>query len=660
MIKKITITLVILLILALIGRLILADQGGLPFLSSKEGGDSLWSYETQEGTLTLTAYNGRADSVTVPDVIDGIPVGSLGDGTFAGNTRLKEVTIPDAVLIEGRSVFENCTSLSRMHLPAAQKILPAKTFAGCTGLTAIDLPDGLTTIRSEAFSGCIGLSVLMIPDSVTSIENEAFLNCSALNELRISRNLNNLGTHAFRGTPWLSKQTDEFVMVGNRVLVKYNGIAETVEVPLGVTQITDAFEDNFFPIEIILPESLTSIGPHAFAGCRSLETLNIPDRVRNIGESAFRGCSHLAAAVLPDSLQRIGSSAFQSCSALTRLLLPEGIRTLPSLSFANCDNLRTLQIPQSVETISDDILSFSGITDLRVYKGSVGEQFAVDKGIPYTYMQQANNDFIFQQTENGVQAVLYTGAVYDVVIPETLGGDPVISLSDILFQHNPTVRSVSLPESIQSISNYSFADMAELRAVKLPSTLKSIGAGAFMGDPMLGDLEIPASVEEIADDAFFNCPSLVIVAEEGTYGYDWAVKSGIRVKDSKKVSTEQFKFVDPYGRVLLAGYEGIDPAPEMPRYNEYGEFVTGIADEAFRGIEITSITIPEGYESIGELAFADDPVSLEITLPRSISSIGENCFENTTAVIYGYNGSYAEDYARKHKIKFLIIYEWEL
>lgn len=660
MIKKITIVLVIILILVA-GALVLLDKfsllSSLPIRSDNK--DTVWKYEVEEGTVTLTSYLGKEEAPVIPEEMDGIPVSSLGDGLFAGNTRIKQISIPDSVQITGSSVFENCTDLVSVRLSAEQKTIPSRTFAGCTKLKNTVLPDGLQSVGNAAFSGCTALSYLVIPDSVNSIGTDAFLNCGALSELTISRNLTSIGSHAFRGTAWLSRQTDEFVAIGDRILIKYNGIAESVEVPLGITQITDAFEDNIFPIEIILPDSLTSIGPHAFTGCRNLETLNIPERVRSIGESAFRGCSHLNPITLPDTLTRIGSSAFQSCSSLNRLLIPEGVKSLPALAFANCENLRMLQIPQSVETINPDIVSFSGIQELRVYKGSAGEEFAVSNNIPFNYMQQSSNDFIFQQMENGVQVVLYTGDVYDVVIPAVLSGENVISLSDILFQHNYVVRSVSLPETITSISDYSFADMPELRAVKLPSGLVSIGSGAFSNDTMLGDLEIPTSVQEIADDAFLGCSSLVIVAEEGSYAYDWAVRTGIRVKDNKNVGTELFKFVEPHGQVLISAYDGYERKPELPRFNEYGDFVSGIADDAFRGKELSSVTIPEGFESIGDYSFAENLLGLEITLPRSITSIGENCFEGTETVIYGYNKSYAEDYARMHKIKFLIIYEWE-
>ena len=150
--------------------------------------------------------------------------------------------------------------------------------------------------------------------------------------------------------------------------------------------------------------------------------INIPAKVRSIGESAFRGCSHLLKVDLPDGLTSIGSSAFQSCSALDQIIIPEGVKSLPALSFANCDKLRVLQIPESVVNIAQDIVIYSGIQELRVVKNSTGEEFAKANGYIYSYKQQTNDDFIYQQLEDGVQIILYVGDIYDVVIPERISG----------------------------------------------------------------------------------------------------------------------------------------------------------------------------------------------------------------------------------------------
>ena len=65
--------------------------------------------------------------------------------------------------------------------------------------------------------------------------------------------------------------------------------------------------------DIIIPDSVTSIGNEAFLFCNSLHSLVLPDGVSSIGDSAFRGCTSLTDIVIPDSVAIIGDRAFKGC-----------------------------------------------------------------------------------------------------------------------------------------------------------------------------------------------------------------------------------------------------------------------------------------------------------------------------------------------------------
>ena len=90
-----------------------------PTVSAEKSGD--WEYVAYDGGATVTKYYGSETVVTVPPVISGYPVTSIGDGAFYGCTYLASVTIPNSVTSIGRYVTGRALSSERSPVPLPGK-----------------------------------------------------------------------------------------------------------------------------------------------------------------------------------------------------------------------------------------------------------------------------------------------------------------------------------------------------------------------------------------------------------------------------------------------------------------------------------------------------------------------------------------------------------
>ena len=319
-------------------------------------------------------------SVTIPNSVT-----SIGNGAFYDCSRLTSITIPNSVTRIGDGAFAYCSGLTSIKvksdntnydsrdncnaiietksntliagckkttIPNSVKSIGGWAFSGCSGLTSITIPNSVTSIGYYAFSGCSGLTSITIPNSVTRIGDYAFGDCSGLTSVTIPNSVTRIGDGAFA---YCSGLTSIKVESGNTSYDSRDNCNAIIET-----------ESNTLIAgcnSTIIPNSVTSIGSHAFSRRSGLTSVTIPNSVTTIGAFAFQGCRGLTSVAIGSSVTRIGLRAFGGCRGLTSVTIPNSVTRIEDEAFSGCSGLTSvtseIENPFDIKdnTFSDDTYS---------------------------------------------------------------------------------------------------------------------------------------------------------------------------------------------------------------------------------------------------------------------------------------------------------------
>ena len=214
----------------------------------------------------------------------------------------------------------------------------------------------------------------------------------------------------------------------------------------------------------------------------------------------------------------IGNAAFRD-SSVTSVTIPASVTEIGSNAFAGCTNLT------SVNYIGD-------WSKLTIQSGNPAVQDAANAPL---------FDFAFIPPDNTAVIVTnykYNGAAADVTIPSRYQGKPVTtighaaffnsavtsvtipdsvtSISDEAFINCPKLTNISIPNSVTYIGFSAFSSCTSLKSITLPSSLSFISGALFLGCSQLTTIHIPVSVTSIGNNAFADCPSLMTVTYPGS------------------------------------------------------------------------------------------------------------------------------------------------
>lgn len=228
------------------------------------------------------------------------------------------------------------------------------------------------------------------------------------------------------------------------------------------------------------------------------------------------------------TVETIGNTAFEN-SAVTSVTIPASVTEIGSNAFAGCTNLTSV--------------NYEGDwSNLTIQSGNPAVQDAANAPL-----------FDFEFTLDNTAAIVtnykYNGAAADVTIPSRYQGKPVTtighaaffnsavtsvtipdsvtSISDDAFVNCPQLTNISIPNSVTFIGFSAFSSCTRLKSITLPSSLSFISGSLFSGCSQLTTIHIPVSVTSIGNNAFADCPSLMTVTYPGSKKqWDGDIKKG--------------------------------------------------------------------------------------------------------------------------------------
>ena len=611
--------------------------------------DVSWGDAYRNGTTTVSipeniTYNSKTYKVT-----------SIGNSAFYGCQKLTSITIPSSITRIGKNAFWNCYVLTSVTIPSSVTSIQRGAFGYCKALTSVNIPNRVTSIEENVFFYCSSLTSITIPNSVTSIGSSAFQNCTGLTSVHISDI-----------AAWCAISFGDNPLYYAHNLYLNGELIKNLVIPNSVTSIGEsAFSGCSGLTSVTFPNSVPSIGDGAFSGCSGLTSVTIPNSVTSIGDGAFSGCSNLTSVTIPSSVTSIGGNAFSSCSKLktvtlgsnaivskpyssssniknifgtqvTNYIIGSGVTSIGSYAFNGCSNLTSVTIPSSVTSIGGN--AFSSCSKLKTV--TLGSNAIVSK----TYSSSSNIKNIF-----GTQVTNY------------IIGSGVTSIGSYAFDGCTKLTSVTIPNSVTSIGVSMFSRCSDLTSINvasnnpnycsingvlfnkdvtvlfqcpggksgtynIPNSITNIKEGSFSGCSKLTSIAIPNSVTSIGSYAFNNCSSLT----SATIGNSVTSIGAYAFYACSKLT----KIVIP-NSVINLGTNAFESCSGLVSA-EIGTGITTINNYTFRWCSnLKSLIIGRNVNSIGTSAFAGCSNLTSVTIESNAITSKKYTTSSNIANIFG-------------------------
>lgn len=608
----------------------------------------------------LFAYRGSSKTPVIPSGVCGI-----GDKVFE-NSDITGVTIPEGVRYINNGAFKNCTSLKNVKIPKSVQKIGEYAFYECSSLSSVTFSVGLKSIEDNAFGYCEALKKVVLPEGLEKLDG-AFYECYNLENITFPSSLSEIDPErsAIYDTKWYENIADSAPIycggiflgfkVGYNTPYKNIKINSTYTVRAGTKTVymNECYVDKLTTLN--LPDGLKSLTIKSprnnVNGNYKITKLTVPESVNYVD---IEGMSDLKTLKLPTTA-KLSAGCFNYCTEIENLTIPKGnIRLEASLS--HCVKLKSITLPSDTMEVVGDIgsknLTSVNLSNVRILTGGFNSCTGLTKvNLPDSLLsiEGAFSGCTNLTTVTGGKNVRYLASGFSACPKLKSFGSIGENLS--VLEHNSfkgTAWYNSQKDGVVYFKNFAYCykgTMPKNTQLTFKEGTKAIVGGFIFGDleltprevanfvpPVLTKVVIPKSCQYIGYYAFYGCESL----------------KNITLNGGELVERDAFQ---------NNGCETIT-LPSTMRV---------IDDESFTGKNLKTVNLNDGLQYIGEGAFFSMGNIKNMTVPASVTHIGEqaigyyppdpdNPFVPSEVipnfVIYGTSGTEAQTYADSNGIQF--------
>lgn len=495
---------------------------------------------------------------------------TIGNYAFAECENLIDFNIPSSVTSLGRNIFEGCKKMKMdLVIPGSMRWIESDAFSGMEGITSVTIGEGVYEIGWESFSGCSGITNVALPNSLHSIGPRAFYGCTSLPEITIPSNVYDVASMAFENCTNLQSVT----ILSERVWMyswMFYGCPNLTNLSITANSRYGRFQWYLYGrnqnLTLNILPGATLLTDYYLGNINGVSALNLPEGLESIGRYSVAYCYNLEKVSFPSTLTSIGDYALYNCNRLEQIELPDGLVSIGQYAFAQTD-LAGVSIPASVEHIG--LRAFGDLDVTNIAIDSACENYAIEGGVLY-------------RIDNDVKTELMQATT-------SLSGHFIV------------------PSTVTNVYSYAFRGCDQLVSVRLPEGIKQIRGWLFSGCKNLKNVYVPVSVDVVDSTAFRDLDFSVLQFENEDFYVDGSfIFHKLQDEELELVGVESC-----FEGILDFADRVVSVAPSACRNCKsmggviFNEFVTNIGFYAFSGCtNITSLTIPSTISAMGRNSFA--------------------------------------------------------